>query len=82
MKNTLDIGDYVRHKITAQLGQVIAYGHQIIGSNYLPTLKVEVVGRTNRMHNTFIEDLYDVWVLVENDETTLAANTGTSAMTI
>lgn len=63
----LNIGDYALHKTSGQLGQVVAYGHEIHDSVYLPTLKVEVVGDTGVDQRTFLEDLYNRWVPIEKD---------------
>ncbi len=64
----LNIGDYALHKATGKLGQVVAYGHEILDSVYLPTLKVEVVNDTQIDERTFLEDLYNRWVPVEKEE--------------
>ena len=68
MKNTLNVGDYALHKITGKLGQVVAHGHEMIDSVYLPTLKVEVVNDTQISQKTFVEDLTSKWVSVEKEE--------------
>jgi hypothetical protein len=65
MKNLLNVGDYALHKITGKLGQVVAHGHEIIDSVYLPTLKVEVINDTELSKKTFVEDLTSKWELVE-----------------
>jgi hypothetical protein len=67
MKTMLTIGDYALHKITGKLGQVVAYGHEMLDSVYLPTLKVEVVSETGMGQRTFVEDLTSKWVLVEKE---------------
>ena len=59
MKTMLNIGDYALHKATGKLGQVVAYGHEILDSVYLPTIKVEVVSDTEIDESTFLEDLYN-----------------------
>lgn len=68
MKTMLNIGDYVLHKITGKAGQVVAYGHEILDSVYLPTLKVEVVSDTAINQKTFVEDLTSQWVPAEAEE--------------
>lgn len=68
VKTMLNIGDYAVHKTTGKLGQVVAYGHEILDSAYLPTLKVEVVSDTGVEQRTFLEDLYNRWVPVETEE--------------
>jgi hypothetical protein len=68
MKTMLKIGDYALHKITGKLGQVVAYGHEMLDSVYLPTLKVEVVSETGMGQRTFVEDLTSKWVLVEKEK--------------
>lgn len=71
--NMLNIGDYVRHQMTGQIGQVIGYGHQILQGVYLTTLKV----RASNSHlidnqSRFIEDVYSEWVLAEPAESRVA----------
>lgn len=68
MKTLLNVGDYVLHKLTGKLGQVVAHGHEMIDSVYLPTLKVEVVTDTNLNHKTFVEDVTSEWILVDKKE--------------
>lgn len=68
MKTMLKIGDYVRHLSTGDLGQVVAYGHEILDSVYLPTLKVEVVNNTQMNRRIFKEDVFTAWVIVEQAE--------------
>ena len=65
MTTLLNIGDYALHKTTGKLGQVVAHGHEILDSVYLPTLKVEVVSDTELSKRTFVEDLTSKWMLVE-----------------
>jgi hypothetical protein len=67
MKSMLNIGDYALHKITGNLGQVVAYGHEILDSAYLPTLKVEVVNDAGIGQRSFVEDLTSRWVPVEKE---------------
>lgn len=67
MKSMLNIGDYALHKITGNLGQVVAYGHEILDSAYLPTLKVEVVSEAGIGQRSFVEDLTSRWVPVEKE---------------
>ncbi len=64
----LNIGDYALHKTTGKLGQVVAYGHEILDSAYLPTLKVEVISDTEIDQRNFLEDLYNKWVPVEKEQ--------------
>ncbi len=68
MKTMLNIGDYALHKTTGNFGQVVAYGHEIIDSAYLPTLKVEIVNDTGMRKRTFVEDLSSQWVPVKKEE--------------
>jgi hypothetical protein len=68
MKTMLNVGDYALHKITGKLGQVVAHGHEMIDSVYLPTLKVEVVNDTGLSQKTFVEDLTSKWISVEQGE--------------
>ncbi|MGH8000803.1 MAG: hypothetical protein ACREPR_15580 [Brasilonema sp.] len=68
----LNIGDYARHQITGQIGQVIGYGHQILHGVYLTTLKVRAIN-TQIVNNQsrFIEDVYSAWVLAESTESSV-----------
>ncbi len=69
MKTMLSIGDYALHKTTGKLGQVVAHGHEILYSVYLPTLKeVEVVSDTKLSQRTFVEDLTSKWMPVAEAE--------------
>jgi hypothetical protein len=65
----LNIGDYVRHQITGQIGQVIGYGHQILNGVYLTTLKVRATN-TQKIdsHSRFVEDVHFSWVLAQPTE--------------
>ena len=57
-----NIGDYVQHQKTGQLGKVIGYGHQILNSGFTTTLKVLVEQAENSRHKGFVvEDLYSAW---------------------
>lgn len=64
----LNIGDYALHKATGKIGQVVAYGHEIVDSAYLATLKVEVVNDTEMNKRTFVEDLTSNWMPVQKEE--------------
>ncbi|HEY9673321.1 MAG TPA: hypothetical protein V6D11_17895 [Waterburya sp.] len=68
MKTMLNIGDYALHKTTGKLGQVVAYGHEIIDSVYHATLKVEVVSGAGMSRRNFVEDLSSQWLPVKEDE--------------
>jgi hypothetical protein len=68
MKTMLNIGDYAIHKTTGNFGQVVAYGHEIIDSAYLATLKVEVVDNTGMRKKTFVEDLTSNWMPLKKEE--------------
>jgi hypothetical protein len=68
MKIMLNIGDYALHKTTGKFGQVVAYGHEMIDSAYLATLKVEVVDDTEMNKRTFVEDLTNNWMPVKKEE--------------
>lgn len=65
MKTVLNIGDYALHKMTGKLGQVVAHGHEMLDSVYLPTLKVEVINDTELSQRTLVEDLTSRWMPVE-----------------
>ncbi len=67
MKTMLKIGDYVRHLSTGDLGQVVAYGHEILDSVYHPTVQVEVASDAGINRRIFVEDLSSAWVLVEEE---------------
>ncbi len=64
----LNIGDYAIHKTTGDCGQVVAYGHEIVDSAYLPTLKVELVSNTEMSKRTFVEDLTSNWMPAQKEE--------------
>jgi hypothetical protein len=68
IKTMLNIGDYALHKTTGKIGQVVAYGHEMRESAYLPTLKVEVVNEAGIGQRTFVEDVSNQWVQVEKEE--------------
>ncbi|MEQ8975856.1 MAG: hypothetical protein RIE73_36420 [Coleofasciculus sp. C1-SOL-03] len=63
----LNIGDYAHHRSTGNVGKVVAYGHQTVEGVYLPTLKVEVqvVNESGKKTRTFIEDVFQEWMQVE-----------------
>jgi hypothetical protein len=65
MRTTINVGDYALHKVTGKLGQVVAHGHEMIDSVYLPTLKVEVVTDTELNQKDFVEDVTSEWLSVE-----------------
>jgi hypothetical protein len=68
MKTMLNIGDYAIHKTTGNFGQVVAYGHEIVDSVYLATLKVEVIDNTGTNKKTFVEDVTSNWLPVQKEE--------------
>jgi hypothetical protein len=61
----LKIGDYAQHLKTGCVGQVIGYGHQILDSAYLPTLKVQIIRGKERIQERFLEDLASTWTLLD-----------------
>lgn len=63
----LKIGDYARHRVTGNVGKVVAYGHQIVDGVYLPTLTVEIRSIHERVlqKRTFIEDMFQEWIPIE-----------------
>jgi hypothetical protein len=67
MTTVLNIGDYALHKTTGNLGQVVAYGYEMLDGAYLPTIKVEVRNNTGIKQRTFVEDLSNTWLPVEKD---------------
>jgi hypothetical protein len=68
MKTMLNIGDYAIHKTTGNFGQVVAYGHEIVDSVYLATLKVEVIDNTGMSKKTFVEDITSNWLPIKKEE--------------
>ena len=64
----LNIGDYALHKTTGKIGQVLAYGHEIIDNAYLATLKVEVIDDAQMNKKTFVEDVTSNWMPVQPAE--------------
>ena len=68
MQTMLNIGDYALHKTSGKLGQVVAYGHEILDSVYFSTLKVELISDTGVGEKTFVEDLTTKWQPVEKEE--------------
>jgi hypothetical protein len=68
MKTILKIGDYVRHLSTGDLGRVVAYGHEVLDSVYLPTLKVEVFSNIKMNRRMFVEDVSSAWVSLDAEE--------------
>lgn len=68
MKTMLKLGDYVVHRSTGKIGQVVAYGHQILDGAYLPTLTVEVISDSGMKKKMFVEDVTEVWVEVEPEK--------------
>jgi hypothetical protein len=68
MNIMLNIGDYVIHKTTGNCGQIVAHGHDIVNSVYLPTLKVEMVDKTAMNSRMFFEDVTSNWMPVKIEE--------------
>ena len=68
MNSMLNIGDYALHKATGKIGQVVAYGHEMIDNAYLATLKVEVVDDTQINKKRFVEDVTSNWMPVQTAE--------------
>ncbi|ARV60289.1 hypothetical protein BZZ01_18095 [Nostocales cyanobacterium HT-58-2] len=69
----LNIGDYVQHQMTGQIGHVIGYGHQILQGVYLTTLKVRASNNQGIDNQSkFIEDVYSEWVLADPTESKMA----------
>jgi hypothetical protein len=68
MNIMLNIGDYVIHKTTGNCGQIVAHGHDIVNSVYLPTLKVEIVDKTAMNPRTFVEDVTSNWMPLKIEE--------------
>jgi hypothetical protein len=68
MNSMLNIDDYALHKTTGKIGQVVAYGHEMIDNAYLATLKVEVVDDAKMNKKTFVEDVTSNWMPVQSVE--------------
>lgn len=60
----IKIEDYAQHQTSGCIGKVIGYGHQMLNSVYLPTLKVQVEGKEAGLLS-FLEDISSAWVKVE-----------------
>lgn len=62
-----NIGDYVQNQTTKNFGKVIGYGHQILDSGFVTTLKVFVESTANSSHKGFVEeDVYSAWTIPSN----------------
>lgn len=62
----LKIGDYALHQQTGQIGEVFAYGHQILNGTYITTLKVRLINqRLTCPYRRFMEDVFTSWIWVE-----------------
>lgn len=61
------IGDCVLHQKTGHFGKVVGYGHQILDSVYLPTLKVRVNRVADMNQGSFVEDLSSAWMQTEGE---------------
>ena len=70
----LNIGDYAQHQLTAQIGQVIGYGHQVLDGVYQTTLTVRVTKSQGILgQSRFLEDVYSAWVLAETTDKQVAS---------
>lgn len=58
-----NIGDYVRHQLTGQIGQVLGYGHEMVENVYHSTLKVRLTER-KLDPDSFVEDASCMWTSV------------------
>lgn len=57
------LNDYAQHQASGRIGRVIGFGHQMLDSVYLPTLKVRIAeGNTL---SSFLEDVSSAWVPVK-----------------
>lgn len=54
-----NLSDRVQHKTTGKSGVVIGYGHQMVNSFYLTTIKVRLSNAT--VTEAIVEDLYNHW---------------------
>jgi hypothetical protein len=70
----LNIGDFVRHITTGEIGQVFGYGHQIVNGVYLTTITVRVASKSAINSVNFVEDVLSDWVLAELQEIPQFAN--------
>jgi hypothetical protein len=64
-KLVFNLEDYARHQTSGCMGKVVGYGHKILDSVYLPTLKVQVVKDKELEQGAFLEDVSSAWVRVE-----------------
>lgn len=67
-----NIGDRVLQKKTGNVGEVIGHGHELIGGNYQPTIKVLFLEPTGKKN--VVEDMPTEWQLFNNKQTELASN--------
>lgn len=57
-----NIGEQVFNWKTGNIGKVIGYGHELLDSGYLPTLKVLIAREKNSGRGGAVEeDLYSNW---------------------
>ncbi len=68
MKIMFNIGDRVRQKKTGHVGEVIGHGHELIGKNYQPTIKVLFLESPGK--KTVVEDISTEWQPSQNSKNT------------
>ncbi|NJL22403.1 MAG: hypothetical protein HC895_18850 [Leptolyngbyaceae cyanobacterium SM1_3_5] len=54
------LNDYAQHQASGRVGKVIGFGHQMLDSVYLPTLKVRITDSNALV--SFLEDVSSAWV--------------------
>ncbi|MBD2092305.1 hypothetical protein H6F67_20870 [Microcoleus sp. FACHB-1515] len=57
------LNDYAQHQASGRIGKVIGFGHQMLDSVYLPTLKVRIT--EGNALGSFLEDVSSAWVPVK-----------------
>lgn len=58
------LNDYAQHQASGRIGKVIGFGHQMLDSVYLSTLKVRITeGSTG---GSFLEDVSSAWIPVKS----------------
>jgi hypothetical protein len=60
-----NLDDFALHQTFGCVGKVIGYGHQMLDSVYLPTIKVRLVKGEVDLGG-FLEDVASAWVRVED----------------
>ena len=64
-----NISDRVQHKQTGDVGMVVGYGYRMVNNNYWTTIKVKSTDPTSL--KGIIEDLFNEWLLCQEDDNIL-----------